>query len=81
MKNLLRLRKLYLVLDLDHTLLNSTPLMTLTTEEEYLKNQIDSLQRMYNCILSLIMFFHGLGMFDVIFQFFLDEINHCFYVQ
>ncbi|KAK2646753.1 hypothetical protein Ddye_021948, partial [Dipteronia dyeriana] len=34
MKNLLRHKKLYLVLDLDHTLLNSTLLAHLTPEEE-----------------------------------------------
>jgi RNA polymerase II C-terminal domain phosphatase-like 3/4 len=44
MKNLLRHKKLYLVLDLDHTLLNSTQLIHLTSEEEYLKSQSDSLQ-------------------------------------
>ncbi|KAG8649098.1 RNA polymerase II C-terminal domain phosphatase-like 4 isoform X7 [Manihot esculenta] len=44
MKNLLRQKKLYLVLDLDHTLLNSTRLMHITLEEEYLYSQIDSLQ-------------------------------------
>ncbi|OMO57594.1 NLI interacting factor [Corchorus capsularis] len=40
-KNLLQNKKLYLVLDLDHTLLNSIELMHLTTEEEYLKGQSD----------------------------------------
>ena len=44
MKNLLRHKKLYLVLDLDHTLLNSTELRDMTSEEEYLKSQTDSLQ-------------------------------------
>lgn len=44
MKNLLRHRKLYLILDLDHTLLNSTLLVHLNPEEEYLKSQADSLQ-------------------------------------
>ncbi|XP_044464896.1 RNA polymerase II C-terminal domain phosphatase-like 4 isoform X3 [Mangifera indica] len=44
MKNLLRHRKLYLVLDLDHTLLNSTLLAHLTPAEDYLKSQADSLQ-------------------------------------
>jgi RNA polymerase II C-terminal domain phosphatase-like 3/4 len=44
MKNLLRHKKLYLVLDLDHTLLNSTQLIHITPEEEYLKAQTDSLQ-------------------------------------
>ncbi|KAM1128863.1 hypothetical protein ACFX13_039459 [Malus domestica] len=38
-------KKLYLVLDLDHTLLNSSKLDRMTAEEEYLKNQTaDSLQ-------------------------------------
>lgn len=44
LKKLLHQRKLYLVLDLDHTLLNSTRLIDLTSEEEYLKSQTDSLQ-------------------------------------
>ncbi|KAK4604743.1 hypothetical protein RGQ29_012993 [Quercus rubra] len=44
MKNLLRHKKLYLVLDLDHTLLNSTELRDMTSEEEYLKSQTDSPQ-------------------------------------
>ncbi|XP_028793920.1 RNA polymerase II C-terminal domain phosphatase-like 4 isoform X2 [Neltuma alba] len=43
MKNLLRHKKLYLVLDLDHTLLNSTQLVDLNSEEVYLLNQADSL--------------------------------------
>uniref|UniRef100_A0A2P2JTW4 RNA polymerase II C-terminal domain phosphatase-like 4 n=1 Tax=Rhizophora mucronata TaxID=61149 RepID=A0A2P2JTW4_RHIMU len=43
MKNLLCQKRLYLVLDLDHTLLNSTQLMHLTSEEEYLKGRADSL--------------------------------------
>ncbi|OMO93357.1 hypothetical protein CCACVL1_06522 [Corchorus capsularis] len=42
MKNLLRNKKLCLVLDLDHTLLNSTELIDLTPEEEYLKAQSES---------------------------------------
>ena len=43
-KSLLRHKKLYLVLDLDHTLLNSTRLEDISSEEEYLKCQTDSLQ-------------------------------------
>ena len=43
-KNLLRLKKLYLVLDLDHTLLNSTQLVDLRPEEFYLIGQTDSLE-------------------------------------
>lgn len=44
MKNLLRHKKLYLILDLDHTLLNSTQLMHMTLDEEYLNGRTDSLQ-------------------------------------
>ena len=43
-KNLLRLKKLYLVLDLDHTLLNSTQLFDLHPDEVYLMGQTDSLE-------------------------------------
>ncbi|KAK6151599.1 hypothetical protein DH2020_014234 [Rehmannia glutinosa] len=43
LKNLLRNRKLYLVLDLDHTLLNSARLSEITVEEGYLKGQRDAL--------------------------------------
>ncbi|KAJ4959588.1 hypothetical protein NE237_026699 [Protea cynaroides] len=43
LKKLLRDKKLYLVLDLDHTLLNSTRLADLSSKEEYLKDHTDSL--------------------------------------
>ncbi|KAK7388359.1 hypothetical protein VNO78_23175 [Psophocarpus tetragonolobus] len=43
MKSLLCRKKLYLVLDLDHTLLNSTHLAHLSSEESHLLNQTDSL--------------------------------------
>lgn len=43
-RSLLRHKKLYLVLDLDHTLLNSTRLEDINSEEEYLKSQTDSFQ-------------------------------------
>lgn len=43
MKKLFRHKKLYLVLDLDHTLLNSTQLIDLNPEEVYLTTQADSL--------------------------------------
>lgn len=46
MKNLLRHKKLYLVLDLDHTLLNSTRFSDITQEEGYLLNQNDPMQGM-----------------------------------
>jgi len=46
MKSLLCRKKLYLVLDLDHTLLNSTLLAHLSSEESHLLNQTDSLRGM-----------------------------------
>ncbi|XP_031248372.1 RNA polymerase II C-terminal domain phosphatase-like 4 [Pistacia vera] len=46
MKNLSRNKKLYLVLNLDHTLLNSTEIIRLTPQEEYLKIQTHPLQCM-----------------------------------
>ncbi|PRQ21034.1 putative protein-serine/threonine phosphatase [Rosa chinensis] len=42
-KKSLNNKKLYLVLDLDHTLLNSTQLNHMTAEEEYLMSPPDSL--------------------------------------
>ncbi|KAL3746323.1 hypothetical protein ACJRO7_015303 [Eucalyptus globulus] len=42
MKNLLRYKKLYLILDLDHTLLNSTSLAHISSEEEHLRGKVDS---------------------------------------
>lgn len=45
LKRALHHKKLYLVLDLDHTLLNSSKLDRMTAEEEYLQSQTaDSLQ-------------------------------------
>lgn len=43
LKNLLRHKKLYLILDLDHTLLNSTRLADISAEESYLKDQLEVL--------------------------------------
>ena len=43
-KNLLNRRKLCLVLDLDHTLLNTTSLYRLSSEEMHLKTHTDSLE-------------------------------------
>ncbi|KAI3995968.1 hypothetical protein MKX01_037465 [Papaver californicum] len=42
LKSLFRKKKLCLVLDLDHTLLNPTKFQHISPEEEYLKTQIDS---------------------------------------
>jgi len=46
MKSLLCRKKLYFVLDLDHTLLNSTHLSDLSSEESSLLDQTDSLEGM-----------------------------------
>ncbi|KAK9669778.1 hypothetical protein RND81_13G153900 [Saponaria officinalis] len=43
-RTLLSRKKLHLVLDLDHTLLNSTRLDDISLEEEYLHSRVDSLQ-------------------------------------
>ena len=47
LKNLLRHKKLYLVLDLDHTLLNSSRMSDIIQEEGYLMNQNDPVQGIY----------------------------------
>lgn len=44
LRNLLREKKLILVLDLDHTLLNSTRLADVIADEDYLLRQVDFLQ-------------------------------------
>jgi hypothetical protein len=46
LKNLFRDKKLYLVLDLDHTLLNSTRLLDITEEEGYLRGTHENLPGM-----------------------------------
>ncbi|PKI74357.1 hypothetical protein CRG98_005237 [Punica granatum] len=47
-KNLLSRKRLYLILDLDHTLLNSTLRFHMNLEEEYLKSRANSLQDIEN---------------------------------
>lgn len=44
LKNLLRDKKLLLILDLDHTLLNSTKLLDVSIEEQHLLREAESLQ-------------------------------------
>ncbi|KAF6147892.1 hypothetical protein GIB67_014472 [Kingdonia uniflora] len=44
LKSLLQKKKLYLVLDLDHTLLNSTRFLDISPDEGFLMNQTDSLE-------------------------------------
>lgn len=60
-KNLLRHQKLYLVLDLDHTLLNSTHINVISPQEQYLNEPpplegVTSSYRTYTwCGLSVIL--------------------------
>lgn len=49
MKKYLFSKKLYLVLDLDHTLLNTTILGHLSSEELHLLNETDSLEGIPMC--------------------------------
>lgn len=44
LKDLLHKKKLILILDLDHTLLNSTRFADITSDEEYLLRQIDGMK-------------------------------------
>ncbi|KAE8124513.1 hypothetical protein FH972_019391 [Carpinus fangiana] len=78
MKNLLRHKKLYLVLDLDHTLLNSTQLMHMTSEEEYLKAQIDSLQDVSKGSLFMLDFMHMMTKLRPYVRTFLREASEMF---
>ncbi|KAL5840003.1 hypothetical protein ACOSQ4_012611 [Xanthoceras sorbifolium] len=78
MKNLLRHRKLYLVLDLDHTLLNSTLLAHLTPEEEYLKSQTDSLQDVSSGNLYMLNFMHMMTKLRPFVRAFLKEASEMF---
>ncbi|TYI91759.1 hypothetical protein E1A91_D02G016500v1 [Gossypium mustelinum] len=78
MKNLLRHKKLYLVLDLDHTLLNSTQLNHLTAEEEYLKGQSDSLQDVSKGSLFMLEFMHMMTKLRPFVRTFLKEASEMF---
>ncbi|GMY35638.1 RNA polymerase II C-terminal domain phosphatase-like 4 [Fagus crenata] len=78
MKNLLRHKKLYLVLDLDHTLLNSTQLIHLTSEEEYLKSQSDSLQDVSKGSLFMVNFMHMMTKLRPFVRTFLKEASEMF---
>ncbi|KAK1550573.1 hypothetical protein Q3G72_021261 [Acer saccharum] len=83
MKNLLRHKKLYLVLDLDHTLLNSTLLAHLTPEEEeYLKSQTksqtDSLQDASRVNLFKLDFIHMMTKLRPFVHTFLKEASEMF---
>ncbi|KAI4379130.1 hypothetical protein MLD38_005465 [Melastoma candidum] len=78
MKNLLRLKKLNLILDLDHTLLNSTPLTLLTQEEEYLKTRTDNLQNVAKGSLFVLPHMHTMTKLRPFVRTFLKEASTMF---
>ncbi|KAL6984904.1 protein-serine,threonine phosphatase [Sarracenia purpurea var. burkii] len=78
LKNLLRHKKLYLVLDLDHTLLNSTRLLDTTPDEEYLKNQTDSAQDVLGGSLFKLDSMHMLTKLRPFVRTFLEEASNLF---
>ncbi|XP_015892748.2 RNA polymerase II C-terminal domain phosphatase-like 4 isoform X1 [Ziziphus jujuba] len=78
MKNLLRHKKLHLVLDLDHTLLNSTQLVHMTPEEEYLKSQTDSLQDVSNGSLFMLENMHMMTKLRPFVRTFLKEASEMY---
>ncbi|XP_022949466.1 RNA polymerase II C-terminal domain phosphatase-like 4 [Cucurbita moschata] len=78
MKNLLQHKKLILVLDLDHTLLNSTQLGHLTPEEDYLRNQTDSLEDVTKGSLFLLHSVHTMTKLRPFVHTFLKEASQLF---
>ncbi|KAK3041809.1 hypothetical protein RJ639_000325 [Escallonia herrerae] len=77
-KNLLRQKKLYLVLDLDHTLLNSTRLLDITPEEEYLRSQTHALQEPLKGSLFRLDYLHMLTKLRPFVRTFLKEASNLF---
>ncbi|KAJ9554100.1 hypothetical protein OSB04_018145 [Centaurea solstitialis] len=78
LKNLLRHKKLYLVLDLDHTLLNSTRFSDVTQEEGYLLNQDDPMQEKLRGNLFKLPFMHMLTKLRPFVHTFLKEASNLF---
>ncbi|XP_010544164.1 PREDICTED: RNA polymerase II C-terminal domain phosphatase-like 4 isoform X2 [Tarenaya hassleriana] len=78
MRLLIRRRKLCLVLDLDHTLLNSTTLMHMTPEEEYLRSRAHSLQDVSGGSLFLLEFMHMMTKLRPFVRSFLSEASEMF---
>ncbi|CAI0542410.1 unnamed protein product [Linum tenue] len=77
-KSVLCRRKLYLVLDLDHTLLNSTHLKHMVPEEDYLNNQIDSIQDCQNGSLFRLSFMNMMTKLRPYVHTFLKEASQMF---
>ncbi|XP_042484769.1 RNA polymerase II C-terminal domain phosphatase-like 4 [Macadamia integrifolia] len=78
LKNLLRDKKLILVLDLDHTLLNSSLLGDLSSKEEYLKDCTDSMQDVSNGSLFRVDSIHMLTKLRPFIHTFLKEASSMF---
>lgn len=78
MKNLIRHRKLCLVLDLDHTLLNSTRLVDMSIEEQYLKSQAASLQDVSEGSLFMLESMYMMTKLRPFVQKFLKEVHNFF---
>ncbi|XP_024991161.1 RNA polymerase II C-terminal domain phosphatase-like 4 isoform X3 [Cynara cardunculus var. scolymus] len=78
LKNLLRHKKLYLVLDLDHTLLNSTRFSDVTQEEGYLLNQDDPMQDKLRGSLFKLPFMHMVTKLRPFVHTFLKEASNLF---
>nr|XP_043613534.1 RNA polymerase II C-terminal domain phosphatase-like 4 [Erigeron canadensis] len=78
LKNLLRHKKLYLVLDLDHTLLNSTRLVDVTQEEGNLMNSQDPMQDQLRGSLFKLPFMHMATKLRPFVHTFLKEASNLF---
>ncbi|CAH8358778.1 unnamed protein product [Eruca vesicaria subsp. sativa] len=78
MKGLQSQRKLCLVLDLDHTLLNSTVLRDLRPEEEYLKSHTHSLQDVSGGDIFMLEFMHMMTKLRPFVHSFLKEASKMF---
>ncbi|KAF1887457.1 hypothetical protein Lal_00040511 [Lupinus albus] len=77
-KNLLHHKKLYLILDLDHTLLNSTHLGHLSSEELHLLNQTDSLEDVSKGTIFKLEFMHMMTKLRPFVHTFLKEASEMF---
>ncbi|CAL0330431.1 unnamed protein product [Lupinus luteus] len=77
-KNLLHHKKLYLILDLDHTLLNSTHLGHLSSEELHLLNQTDSLEDVSKGSIFKLEFMHMMTKLRPFVRTFLKEASEMF---
>ncbi|KAI6680434.1 hypothetical protein NL676_034315 [Syzygium grande] len=78
LKNLLRYKKLYLILDLDHTLLNSTSLAHISPEEEHLRGKVDSWQDVSKGSLFVLEHMHTMTKLRPFVRTFLKEASDMF---